>query len=117
MQRRVQLRISLTAASSFFFWQHRSYYDKVRREREKSDDTPCAMFDEFPKNPHASSVPNQFRTPNADAVKDAELLQRGFLLSLVVMLFALFYSGFLDPFNEGYRRPDGYGMPAVEKSV
>lgn len=90
----------------------RSFYDKVRKEREGSDLGPDAMFADFPKNPNPEQVPKALHTGNKEAVESAEVLNRLFLVSLVTLMVALGF--FLDPFNQDqYQRPDKF-IPVVE---
>ncbi|KEG11696.1 hypothetical protein DQ04_02361080 [Trypanosoma grayi] len=109
MQRRLPLCGPLLPASAFLRVQRRCYYDRICKDREGSDDSPADMFDEFPKNPAANSVPEELHTASTEAVGAAENLQRWFLVGSTVLFLSLHFSGFLDPFNDGYQRPEGYG--------
>lgn len=83
----------------------RTFYEKVREEREGSDAGPEEMFADFPKNLNAQRVPQELRRGSKDAVDAAEKLNLAFLASIVAMIIGLGY--FLDPFNEDqYQRPD-----------
>ncbi|RNF23143.1 uncharacterized protein Tco025E_02891 [Trypanosoma conorhini] len=114
MQRRCIAWNSLAATSALVRSSRRGYYDKIREEREGSDDGPAAMYHEFPKNPSPNHVPEELRKLNPEAVEDAESLQRWFLLVSVGIVSALCFSGFMDPFGGEYRRPKGYGMHGGE---
>lgn len=109
MQRRVVACAFFSTTTAAFQTSRRRYYDKVRKEREGSDDGPAAMFYEFPKNPSPNRVPENFHTASNEAVGAAEGLQRLFLLFFVVLIAGFHFTGFLDPFADDYRRPEGYG--------
>ncbi|KAF8280521.1 hypothetical protein TcG_03513 [Trypanosoma cruzi] len=110
MQRRLLACTFLSAATFLVRMQNRWYYEKVRQERDGSDNGPAALFHEFPRSPSPNRVPEEFHTLNTEAVNAAEGLQRWFLLATVGIISVICFSGFLDPFREGYRRPEGYGM-------
>ncbi|KAH9577832.1 hypothetical protein LSM04_006516 [Trypanosoma melophagium] len=109
MQSRLSFCCPLLTASVSLRTSRRFFYDKIREKRERSDDGPGDMFYEFPKNPSANRVPEEFHTINADAVGAAENLQRCFLLAFVIVVPIVIFGKFVDPFNDGYHRPEGYG--------
>ncbi|ORC91214.1 uncharacterized protein TM35_000062190 [Trypanosoma theileri] len=113
MQRRLSFCCPFLTASVSLHTSQRFFYDKIREKREQSDDGPGDMFYEFPKNPSSNRVPEEFHKTNADAVGAAEKLQRCFLLAFIIVVPIALFGGLVDPFNDGFHRPEGYGTHGV----
>lgn len=120
-RRRVSVENVLPPSSLHGSTQHlrRLYYEKAQDDNEK-EDSPETFFSCFgTKNPNAQAVPLELHQTNAQAVSDAEMLQRVFLcivtFAIVVSLYYIWYflnvdeSGIGDP----YKRPDGYGVSSA----
>lgn len=94
----------------------RWYYDRAQAQTE-NDASPRAFFSSFgTKNRHAQKVPKELHQSNAQAVSDAEMVNRMFLcylgIALAVLLYYLWYFLYAEDGLMGgtFSRPEGYGV-------
>ncbi|KPI87828.1 hypothetical protein ABL78_3055 [Leptomonas seymouri] len=87
----------------------RTFYDKIREQRDGSDDGPDQMFEDFAKHPHRQRVPAELHVSSRAAVDGAERLHLIFVGLLIFLMAGTAY--LIGPFNgDQYSRPEGYGV-------
>lgn len=95
----------------------RGYYEKKPSADTENDASPSSFFSSFgTKNKNAQAVPKELHQSNAQAVSDAETVNRLFLcyftLGMVALLYYLWYFLYADDEIVGgtFSRPEGYGV-------
>lgn len=90
----------------------RSFYEKAKGNED--DTKPNEFFASFgTKNPNAQAVPKELHKSNVQAVSDAEVLNRLFLLFVCVCLMGMLYYGWQAMYEHTggrFQRPAGYGV-------